>query len=152
MQRLLLVAMMLANKYLDDLFYSNKQWAKIGGNSLKKITARWRNVFFKKKISCFFKTYFSNVQWAKIGGILSFSLSLSLSLTHTHTHTHIHINLYIYIYIYIHIGISLLELNALELSILGLLDWRYILPLLNSTPYSHIYKVYRALTFQICPK
>jgi len=85
MQRLLLVAMMLANKYLDDLFYSNKQWAKIGGNSLKKITARWRNVFFKKKISCFFKTYFSNVQWAKIGGILSFSLSLSLSRTHTYT-------------------------------------------------------------------
>ena len=31
MQRLLLTAVMLANKFLDDLYFSNKHWAKIGG-------------------------------------------------------------------------------------------------------------------------
>ena len=109
-------------------------------------------MFFLKKRFHVFSKHISPTCSGPRSAVFSLSLSLSLSLTHTHTHTHIHINLYIYIYIYINIGISLLELNALELSILGLLDWRYILPLLNSTPYSHIYKVYRALTFQICPK
>jgi energy-converting hydrogenase Eha subunit C len=37
LQRLLLVAVLLANKFLDDLYYSNKHWAKIGGISLQEI-------------------------------------------------------------------------------------------------------------------
>jgi len=37
LQRLLLVAVMLANKFLDDLYFSNKHWAKIGGLSLQEI-------------------------------------------------------------------------------------------------------------------
>lgn len=37
LQRLLLVAVMLANKFLDDLYFSNKHWAKIGGISLQEI-------------------------------------------------------------------------------------------------------------------
>ncbi len=37
LQRLLLLALMLANKFLDDLYFSNKQWAKIGGISLQEI-------------------------------------------------------------------------------------------------------------------
>ena len=37
MQRLLLIAVMLANKFLDDLYFSNKHWAKIGGLSLKEV-------------------------------------------------------------------------------------------------------------------
>lgn len=39
LQRLLLVAVLLANKYLDDLYYSNKHWAKIGGITLQEINA-----------------------------------------------------------------------------------------------------------------
>ena len=39
LQRLLLLALMLANKFLDDLYFSNKQWAKIGSISLEEINA-----------------------------------------------------------------------------------------------------------------
>ena len=39
LQRLLLVSMLLANKFLDDLYYSNKHWAKIGGISLQEMSA-----------------------------------------------------------------------------------------------------------------
>ena len=38
-QRLLLTAVMIASKYLDDLFCSNKQWALIGDISTKEINA-----------------------------------------------------------------------------------------------------------------
>ena len=37
LQRLVLVAIMLANKYLDDLYYSNKHWAKIGGITVQEL-------------------------------------------------------------------------------------------------------------------
>jgi hypothetical protein len=37
LQRLLLVSVMLAHKYLDDLYYSNKYWARIGGVTVKEI-------------------------------------------------------------------------------------------------------------------
>jgi hypothetical protein len=37
LQRLVLVAVMLANKYLDDLYYSNKHWAKIGGITVQEL-------------------------------------------------------------------------------------------------------------------
>jgi len=39
LQRLLLVALLLANKFLDDLYFSNKHWAKIGGLSLQEVNA-----------------------------------------------------------------------------------------------------------------
>ena len=37
LQRLLLVSVMLAHKYLDDLYYSNKHWARIGGVTVQEI-------------------------------------------------------------------------------------------------------------------
>jgi energy-converting hydrogenase Eha subunit C len=39
LQRLLLVALLLANKFLDDLYFSNKHWAKIGGLTLQEVNA-----------------------------------------------------------------------------------------------------------------
>jgi energy-converting hydrogenase Eha subunit C len=44
LQRLLLVALLLANKFLDDLYFSNKHWAKIGGLSLQEVNALERSV------------------------------------------------------------------------------------------------------------
>ena len=37
MQRLLLTSVMVAAKYLDDLYYSNKHWARIGGLELVEV-------------------------------------------------------------------------------------------------------------------
>ena len=37
LQRLLLIAVMLANKYLDDYNYPNRHWAHIGGITLREI-------------------------------------------------------------------------------------------------------------------
>lgn len=36
-QRLVLIAIMCASKYLDDHYYSNKHWAQIGGISTKEL-------------------------------------------------------------------------------------------------------------------
>jgi len=37
MQRLLLTSVMVAAKFLDDLYYSNKHWAQIGGLNLQEV-------------------------------------------------------------------------------------------------------------------
>jgi predicted transcriptional regulator len=37
LQRLLLVSVMVAHNYLDDLYYSNKHWARIGGVTVQEI-------------------------------------------------------------------------------------------------------------------
>ena len=37
MQRLLLVSVMVAAKFLDDLYYSNKHWSQIGGLNLEEV-------------------------------------------------------------------------------------------------------------------
>jgi len=37
MQRLLLTSVMVAAKFLDDLYYSNKHWARIGGLNLQEV-------------------------------------------------------------------------------------------------------------------
>jgi hypothetical protein len=39
MQRLLLAAMLVANKYIDDIYFSNRHWAKIGNINIKEINA-----------------------------------------------------------------------------------------------------------------
>lgn len=39
LQRLLLTSVMVAAKFLDDMYYSNKHWAQIGGLSLKEVNA-----------------------------------------------------------------------------------------------------------------
>ena len=39
MQRLLLTSIMVAAKFLDDLYYSNKHWSQIGGLDLKEVNA-----------------------------------------------------------------------------------------------------------------
>jgi hypothetical protein len=39
MQRLLLTSVMVAAKFLDDLYYSNKHWAQIGGLNLQELNA-----------------------------------------------------------------------------------------------------------------
>ena len=38
-QRLFLIAAMTATKFLDDLYYSNNQWAKIGGLTLNEVNS-----------------------------------------------------------------------------------------------------------------
>lgn len=38
-QRLFLIAVMEAAKYLDDFYYSNKHWAEVGGISTREINA-----------------------------------------------------------------------------------------------------------------
>jgi excinuclease UvrABC ATPase subunit len=39
LQRLLLTSVMVAAKFLDDMYYSNKHWAQIGGLSLKDVNS-----------------------------------------------------------------------------------------------------------------
>ena len=39
LQRLLLTSVMVAAKFLDDMYFSNKHWAQIGGLSLKEVNA-----------------------------------------------------------------------------------------------------------------
>ena len=47
MQRLLLTSVMLAAKYLDDLYYSNKHWAQIGGLELRELNTLELQLLFQ---------------------------------------------------------------------------------------------------------
>mmetsp|Transcript_55738 Transcript_55738/g.147244 ORF Transcript_55738/g.147244 Transcript_55738/m.147244 type:complete len:176 (-) Transcript_55738:116-643(-) len=50
-QRLILVAVMLAAKYLDDFYYSNKRWAEIGGISTREINMLELEFLFRLEFS-----------------------------------------------------------------------------------------------------
>ena len=47
MQRLLLTSVMVAAKFLDDLYYSNKHWARIGGLNLQDVNALELKLLFQ---------------------------------------------------------------------------------------------------------
>lgn len=47
MQRLLLTSVMVAAKFLDDLYYSNKHWAQIGGLGLQEVNALELKLLFQ---------------------------------------------------------------------------------------------------------
>jgi len=46
-QRLFLVAVMVAAKYLDDVYYSNKHWAEVAGISTKELNALELEMLFR---------------------------------------------------------------------------------------------------------
>jgi hypothetical protein len=52
MQRLLLVAVMVAHKYLDDIYFSNEHWAEIGGISNKELNQLELLFLFHLRFSC----------------------------------------------------------------------------------------------------
>jgi hypothetical protein len=47
MQRLLLVSVMVAAKFLDDLYYSNKHWSQIGGLNLQEVNKLELKILFQ---------------------------------------------------------------------------------------------------------
>ena len=47
LQRLLLTSVMVAAKFLDDLYYSNKHWAQIGGLNLQELNALELKLLFQ---------------------------------------------------------------------------------------------------------
>jgi hypothetical protein len=47
MQRLLLTSVMVAAKFLDDLYYSNKHWAQIGGLNLQELNTLELKLLFQ---------------------------------------------------------------------------------------------------------
>ena len=51
MQRLLLTSVMVAAKFLDDLYYSNKHWARIGGLNLQDVNALELKLLFQLSFS-----------------------------------------------------------------------------------------------------
>ena len=51
MQRLLLTSVMVAAMFLDDLYYSNKHWAQIGGLDLKELNKLELKLLFQLEFS-----------------------------------------------------------------------------------------------------
>ena len=51
MQRLLLTSVMVAAKFLDDLYYSNKHWARIGGLNLQEVNTLELKLLFQLSFS-----------------------------------------------------------------------------------------------------
>ena len=51
LQRLLLTSVMVAAKFLDDLYYSNKHWARIGGLNLQEVNALELKLLFQLSFS-----------------------------------------------------------------------------------------------------
>jgi hypothetical protein len=51
MQRLLLTSVMVAAKFLDDLYYSNKHWARIGGLNLQELNTLELKLLFQLSFS-----------------------------------------------------------------------------------------------------
>lgn len=52
MQRLLLVAVMVAHKYFDDMYFSNEHWAEIGGITNKELNQLELLFLFHLRFSC----------------------------------------------------------------------------------------------------